>query len=161
MEAGKLRMDFEELDPSPVLAEMRDRTAVIARERGIDFEARLPGRLPKLKVDPKRLAQVLQNLCGNALHYTRKGGRVVLEAGAAPGEVTVKVSDTGIGIAPEDLPRVFERFFQAESAREVRRGGLGLGLQIVREIVEAHGGRIAVESALGRGTTFAFTLPAP
>jgi signal transduction histidine kinase len=100
---------------------------------------------------------VLENLIGNAVKFTNAGGRIT--AGAAPrdGEVLFWVEDTGAGIAAEEMPHVFDRFWQAQ---KTRRGGAGLGLQIVKGIVEAHDGRIWVESKVGVGTTFYFTLPA-
>ena len=92
--------------------------------------------------------------------YTPPGGQVVLQANAVPGGLSVKVSDTGPGIAEADMPRIFERFYRGEASRSRATGGSGLGLAIVKGIVEAHGGSVGVETAPGRGTTFSFVLPA-
>lgn len=102
------------------------------------------------------MAQVLSNLCGNALKFTPSGGRVRLRAEAGEHELRIAVEDTGAGIAPEHLAHIFDRFWQAKRAS---RASAGLGLAIAKSIVEAHGGRIWVESTVGRGTCFAFTLP--
>ena len=106
--------------------------------------------------DRGRIAQVFSNLVGNALEFTPKGGRIDLQGKVVEGEVTFSVADTGSGIPAEDVPRLFDRFWQAQQAR---RAGAGLGLYITTGIVEAHGGRLWVESTVGRGTTFFFTLP--
>jgi signal transduction histidine kinase len=102
---------------------------------------------------------VLQNLCSNGVNYTPASGRVRLSAEVVDGAVKLSVQDSGIGIAPQDLPKIFNRFFQAENATKHRGGGFGLGLKIAREIVEAHAGRIEVTSVLGQGSTFFFTVP--
>jgi signal transduction histidine kinase len=128
-----------------------------ADERHVRIELRVPSDLPWVSLDEARIHQVVQNLAVNAIAHAPDGGRVVIEArpdGAA--FVRVTVSDDGPGIAPEDIPHVFERYWKKDP-RE--RTGTGLGLFIVKGIVEAHGGTIAVESEVGRGTTFAFTLP--
>ena len=106
--------------------------------------------------DRDRLLQVFQNLIGNAIKFTDAGGRITVSAASTDHEVVFQVADTGCGIAPEDLPRVFDRFWQATRAGYQ---GAGLGLPITKGIVETHGGRIWVESSEGRGTTFSFTIP--
>jgi signal transduction histidine kinase len=106
--------------------------------------------------DHDRVLQVVFNLLGNAFKHTPAGGRVTLSAGPGPGQVVITVADTGDGIAPEDLARIFDRYWQARSHG---RSGAGLGLTIVRGIVEAHGGRVWVESEAGKGSAFHFTLP--
>jgi two-component system phosphate regulon sensor histidine kinase PhoR len=109
--------------------------------------------------DRDRLAQVLTNLLDNAIKFTAEDGRIDVGWRALDGEVEITVSDTGPGIAPADLPRIFERFYKADHARPATHGGSGLGLAIAKHIVEAHGGRIRVASTPGAGTTFIFTLP--
>ncbi|MCS6861247.1 MAG: ATP-binding protein, partial [Abditibacteriales bacterium] len=99
------------------------------------------------------------NLLDNALHYTPAGGAVTISAVEQNGFIEVAVEDTGIGIPPADLPRIFERFYRVDKARSRERGGSGLGLAIVKHIVEAHGGRVSVQSEVGKGTRFTFTLP--
>ena len=112
--------------------------------------------MPRAPADASRVAQVLSNLLANALKFTPKGGVVRLSAAQLGSEIVVSVADTGVGIAPEDVAHVFDRFWQAKRAS---RAGAGLGLSIAKSIVEAHGGRIWVDSTEGSGTTFQFTLP--
>jgi histidine kinase len=129
-------------------------------DKGVEMGVQIAsGPLPVL-TDPDRIGQVLTNLLGNALQYTPAGGRVEIRAGRANGTVAIAVADTGIGIAPEHLPHVFERFYRADRSRARTSGGSGIGLTITRHLVEAHGGSIGAESAgLGRGSTFTVTLP--
>jgi signal transduction histidine kinase len=110
--------------------------------------------------DPDALRQVLTNLFDNALRHTPTGGEIAVRAGAALDGVTIAVADTGSGIAPQHLPRIFERFYRADASRSRAQGGTGLGLAIVKHLVEAHGGRVAAESTLGRGTTIRLFFPA-
>jgi signal transduction histidine kinase len=112
--------------------------------------------LPAVWVDRERLQQVLENLIGNAITFTRAGGAITVGATPLGRELRCWIADTGAGIAAEEVPRVFDRFYQA---RRPGRHGAGLGLAIAKGIVEAHGGRIWVESTPGRGSTFSFTLP--
>ena len=129
----------------------------VADDRGIRLEARLPEPLPPpVAADADRVRQVFSNLIGNALKFTPEGGRITVTVARAGDDVVFGVEDTGPGIAPEDLPRVFDRFWQA---RRHGSHGIGLGLAIARGLVEAHGGRVEVESEVGRGSRFLFTLP--
>lgn len=133
--------------------------AVPAFDRaGIDVAAEVPASLPA-RADPDHLKQVLDNLLSNAVRYTPAGGRVTVRAERRPGDVLVTVANTGEGIPPEDLPRVFERFYRVEKSRDRARGGAGIGLAIVKQLVEAGGGRVGAESADGL-TRFWFSLPA-
>lgn len=116
--------------------------------------------LPLVEVDVERIAQVLGNLVSNALRYTPSGGEIRLSAQREDGGVSLQVTDTGMGIAVEDLPYLFERSFRRDKARQQPSGESGLGLAIAKSLVEAHGGTISVESALGTGTTFRIHLPA-
>ena len=159
IESGKLRVNVSELDLASVVADVRARVQVPAEKRRIALNVTVPPSLPPLSGDPLRVGQVIQNLCTNAVQYTPEGGAMFLSVSVAPAHVAVSVRDTGIGISKEDLPRIFERFFQASNAVEMRRAGFGLGLKISQEIVRAHGGTIGVASELGKGSTFAFTLP--
>ncbi|MDE2236613.1 MAG: hybrid sensor histidine kinase/response regulator [Elusimicrobia bacterium] len=161
IESGKLRVNMEALDLPQVLSEVRARIEVVARQRKIHFSVACPEILPPLSGDPARLGQVVQNLCTNAIQYTKEGGRVTVQVSLGPDKVTVGVQDTGIGISKQDLPRIFERFFQSQEAQSMRKAGFGLGLKIAREIVQMHGGEMGVESELGVGSRFFFTLPIP
>jgi signal transduction histidine kinase len=125
-------------------------------QRSIDLDVDIASDLPTVNVDDRRIVQVLTNLMGNAVKFTDPGGRIVVRATSTPTGVVVTVEDTGIGIDPEAQPRIFDRFWQAQSTP---RRGSGLGLAIARGIVEAHGGRIWVESQPGQGSLFSFSLP--
>ncbi|MDP4198529.1 MAG: ATP-binding protein [Bacteroidota bacterium] len=162
----QLPLDREELGLYDYLSALGEDGAILAEERGLtlnyDFD---PGaRYIRVYVDPTRLYQVVMNLLDNALKYTPKGGSVTLFLRRRDMNVEFGVSDTGIGIAAEDLPKIFRRFFRTDEARtgphDDTARSLGLGLAIVKSVVEAHGGTIAVESQLGRGTRFTITMPA-
>jgi len=114
----------------------------------------LPADLPVVTIDPLRIREVLINLLSNALRFTPPGGVVSIDARVDDGAVAVAVRDSGPGIAPEDLPKIFDRFYKGKASR-----GSGLGLTIARNLVTAHGGSIRAESAPGAGTTLSFTLP--
>jgi len=141
----------------------------LARALLADMEPRLKERSLEASVsdsgaalawaDRRAVDQVLSNLLDNALKYTDPGGRITVGVEARPEAVRVSVSDTGIGIAPEHRPRIFERFYRVDKARSRALGGTGLGLSIVRNLVQAMGGEVSVESEPGRGSTFRFTLP--
>jgi signal transduction histidine kinase len=131
-----------------------------ARERGVHFIVEVAPEAETAVADPDALRQILTNLFDNALRHTPAGGEIAVRAGAAPDGVMIAVSDTGAGMAPEHLPRIFERFYRADASRSRAQGGTGLGLAIVKHLVEAHGGRVAAESALGRGTTIRLFFPA-
>lgn len=158
-EAGQLRLHPEPVDLRQLIEEVADEVALQAAEKGIEVEIRLPEALPIVRADPLRLRQVLINLLANAVRYTPPGGRITVEASDRGDAVRVDVRDTGVGIAPEDLPYVFDRFYRAEKSRTRSDGGSGLGLAIVKSLVEAHGGQVGVESAPGKGARFFFTLP--
>ncbi len=130
-----------------------------AAERNVTFEA-TGAEDQLLSADPEALRQILSNLFDNALRHTPAGGRISLEVSRADGMVQIAVRDTGSGIPAEHVPRVFERFYRADPARSRDQGGTGLGLSIVKHMVDAHGGRVDLESAVGRGTTVRVTLPA-
>jgi two-component system sensor histidine kinase BaeS len=112
-----------------------------------------------VSADVRRVGQVLRNLLANALAYTPAGGRITVSADVAGGALTVQVDDTGPGIAPEHVPNLFERFYRVDSSRARATGGAGIGLSIVKQLVEAHGGVVGVRSVVGHGSTFSFTLP--
>ncbi len=161
IESGKLRVEIGDMDLAQVITEVKSRIDVVAQRKQIQFSSSLPPALPPMKGDPNRIGQVIQNLCTNAVQYTKEGGKVTIETTLQPDWVTVGVRDTGIGISKEDLPRVWERFFQTKEAQTMRKAGFGLGLKIAREIVQMHGGDMGIESELGVGSFFFFKLPVP
>ncbi len=156
-EAGKLPLRQEPVLLDAVLADVLREMQVVARQKGITLEVKAD-RPVQVRGDPDRLKQVLINLVGNAVKYTPKGGKVALMLGEENGRAVCRVSDTGPGIPPEDLPHVFERFYRADKARS-RGHGFGLGLSIAYWIVKHHGGWIEVASKVGEGTTFTVYLP--
>ncbi|MEW5867078.1 MAG: two-component system histidine kinase PnpS, partial [Bacillota bacterium] len=130
-----------------------------AEARNIRIDVEIEPDFPRVPGDEDLLVQVFVNLLDNAVKYTQEGGSVKVSASRDDGTTRVDVSDTGIGIAPEHLPRVFERFYRIDKARSRQLGGTGLGLSIVKHIVERHGGTVSVSSTPGKGSTFSFTLP--
>jgi len=129
-----------------------------AQTKGLNFEVRIQDR-PEILADEEHLKQLWTNLISNGIRYTPSGGDVVVTLEERDGQVVGSVSDTGIGIAPDDLPRIFDEFFRTRQAKEMEEHGTGLGLPIVKEIVERYGGTIDVDSTLGEGTTFRFSIP--
>jgi signal transduction histidine kinase len=128
--------------------------------KGVTLESHVGQDLPQLWADPERMGQVLGNLLDNALRHTQPNGRVRVIATSADDSLTIAVSDTGDGVAAEHLPRLFERFYRVDAARDRKHGGAGIGLSIAKALVEAHGGQIVASSdGLGSGSTFSITLP--
>src|SRR6202011_2921393 len=128
--------------------------------KGVTLESHVGPNLPQLWADPERMGQVLGNLLDNALRHTQPNGCVRVIATAADDSLTIAVSDTGDGVAAEHLPRLFERFYRVDAARDRKHGGAGIGLSIAKALVEAQGGQIAASSdGLGTGSTFRITLP--
>jgi signal transduction histidine kinase len=160
MEAGKLAVDRIDVPTKELVAESIAAHEELASAAGIELRLAIEHDLPDVRADRDRLLQVLQNLIGNAIKFTPQGGCVTVGAAASEGTVTFWVKDDGSGISAEDLPHVFDRFWQARMGRRQGRKGAGLGLPIAKGIVEAHGGRLTVESTPGRGTSFSFTIPA-
>jgi signal transduction histidine kinase len=155
LEAGQLRFEPTDVSTEALLAECTSAQRPLAMAASIELRLDAPRDLPHVWVDHDRLLQILENLIGNALKFTPRGGRVTVGACPHGDDVEFWVSDTGRGIAPEDQPHVFDRFWQA---RRDPHAGAGLGLPIVKGLVEVHGGRIWVESSQGHGSTFFFTL---
>ncbi len=158
--SGKLRLQVQPADLAKVVAQSVETVQAAADAKDVRLRARVPDALPPLAIDPDRLQQALWNLLSNAVKFTPAGGEVDVHVRAAVGRVDIVVRDTGIGIAPEMLSRVFERFRQADSRYAREHGGLGLGLAIARHLVEMHGGRLtAASDGVGRGATFTIQLP--
>jgi signal transduction histidine kinase len=158
-EAGGLTLERQPVALSDVVDGAIGAARPRAEAEGIALRADLSEDLPLVDVDPRRIGQVLRNLLDNGLTHTGPGGEIVVGARTGDEWVEVGVRDTGAGIAAEDLPHVFDRFYRADRSRSRATGGAGLGLAIVKQLVEAHGGRIEVQSELGQGTRFTFTLP--
>jgi two-component system, OmpR family, sensor kinase len=161
-DAGRLRLELRPTDASRVIRDTLDKMALAAQDRQVTVTAQLPESLPTVLADPDRVAQVLRNLLLNALEHTPAGGAVTVAAHPAGTALEVSVADTGVGIAPEHLPHVFERFWRADPSRtrgDRLAGGTGIGLSVAQSLVAAQGGRVWVESTLGKGTVFHFTLP--
>lgn len=157
-EAGRLELHRQPTDLGQLVEGLVATYQTEAAERGITMTVEAPSDLPTLDLDPDRIAQVLANLLTNALKFTPQGGRVAVRVAVESTHAALSVSDTGTGIPPEALPRLFDRFYQGNYGQG-RKPGLGLGLAIVRALVEAHGGRVAVESRPGIGSTFTVLLP--
>jgi two-component system phosphate regulon sensor histidine kinase PhoR len=157
IESGRFSLDFRPVSPRTLLDSAGKRMLLQAERAGLQLRVDCAEDLPKLQMDMQRIEQVLVNLIHNAVKFTRPGGEILLFAEAAPGEVRFAVRDTGIGIPDEDVSRIFERFYRVDKSRT--GSGTGLGLSIAKHIVEAHQGRIWVESLEGQGSTFIFTLP--
>ncbi len=158
-DAGELTLNRRAVDPLALLERTALAYVVQAEEHGIALELASATEMPSISVDTDRLTQVLNNLVSNALRYTERG-TIRLGATAAAGWVRLTIADTGRGIAPEDLPLIFDRFYRGDKSRQrIDSNASGLGLAIARAIVEAHGGTLSVASTMGQGTTFTVALP--
>lgn len=158
LDAGKTGRKYTAVNVRKVAEEVVDNLADQIRQRGVYVSLDVPESVT-LRADSLHISQVLQNLVDNAVKYTRSGGTIGIAVLESENEVTLKVQDTGIGIPPGDLDRVFERFYRVDKARSRQLGGTGLGLSIVKDIVELYDGRIIVESEVGKGSTFTVVLP--
>lgn len=158
-EAGELYLDKQPENIDIIIDRAITPMRSHVQDRHIELHVNRPAKLPTIQMDADRIVQVLGNLVSNALRYTPEGGTITVTVGRDEQMVRVDVMDTGPGIAPEELPHVFERFWRADRTRQRQSGGTGLGLAIAKNIVEAHGGEIGIESCLGRGTTLTFSLP--
>ncbi|HVU11494.1 MAG TPA: HAMP domain-containing sensor histidine kinase [Phototrophicaceae bacterium] len=157
---GELKLNFQELDLDLLIEEAYREAKILAKDR--DLKINVSGFEPvRIKGDPDRLKQVLFNLINNAIKFTPDGGQITLSLRKTEADAVIQVQDSGIGISPEDLQRIFDRFYQADASRTrmTSAEGAGLGLSIAQWIVQAHGGKIQVESEVGEGTTFTVTLP--
>lgn len=159
-EAGGGRLELRRINIRDFLAELTDGFRVLAFQNGIDFAVDVADDTPvNIEGDADRLNEVLGNILSNAFKFTESGGRISLDARREGAGLMVAVRDTGVGIPPDKLPKIFEKFYQVDNTAQPRQAGSGLGLAIAREIVEAHGGTITAESGVGKGTVFCVTLP--
>jgi len=158
-ESGELPLRREEVPLAPLVSQVLSEIDVARSEHGVVVESDVPHDLPPVEADRERVHQVLFNLVDNAVRFTPTGGAVTVSAWRHNGSVEIRVADTGVGIAPEHLPRLFERFYRVDPARSREDGGTGIGLAIARSVVEAHGGHIHAESEMGNGSVFTFDLP--
>ena len=158
-ESGQLRLDRTSVDLVPFLTQAVAAHQDQAQQRGVSLS--LTASLPATPVqaDPQRLGQVVGNLLSNALRHTPPGGAITLAVEQDGPWAVVSVADTGSGIPPEDLPRVFDRFYRGDPSRSRATGRSGLGLSIVKGLVEMHGGQVWAESTPGQGARFSFSLP--
>ena len=156
LEAGRLSIEHARVDTARLLADVVEAQKPLAVSEKLELRLETSESVPDVNGDRDRIVQVLENLIGNAIKFTEPGGRVTVGAAPNQHEVVFRISDTGAGIPAEDVPRLFDRFWQA---RPGAHHGAGLGLPIVKGIVETHGGRVWVESAPGQGSTFFFTIP--
>jgi two-component system phosphate regulon sensor histidine kinase PhoR len=159
IEAGKLEIEFSPVGLTELIEGCAETTLLKASRKQITLEIEIPPGLPAVRGDASLLRDVLQNLLDNAIQYTPAGGRIRVNATAGVREAVITVADTGIGIPLAEQERIFERFYRADAARSREAGGTGLGLSIAKHIVEAHGGRLWVESTVGSGSRFSLSIP--
>ena len=158
-DSGKADLHFEKFSFSLSVKNVYEAMLMEAKKNGLEMSLEIEENLPDITGDRSRIEQVLLNIISNAVRYTPEGGRISVRAGRGDGTVWMEVADTGIGIPPEDLPRIFDRFYRVDKARSRASGGTGLGLSIAKDIVVRHSGNISVESTVGKGTTMTVTLP--
>ncbi len=160
-EAGQLRLNLEPADIAELINAEMALFQARCREKNVALTAEVSNGLPVVKIDRDRIRQVLHNLLENALRFTPAGGAIKVSAGLdSSSQVHISVADTGMGIESSDLPFVFDHFYKADKSRHRGYGGAGIGLALVKKYVELHGGSVNVESEVGRGSKFGFTLPA-
>lgn len=160
VEAGAISLKLASCDIIPLIKSVAERLHPQFDDKGVSLEVDLPPVLPQISIDEDRISQVMINLLGNALQYTPEGGKVTLIARQSGNEILIQVNDTGIGIPAEQLAYLFNRFYRVDKSRSRAGGGSGIGLTIAKHLVEAHGGRIWVESeGPGKGSSFSYSLP--
>jgi len=158
MESDELVLDLQPTSFMPLITDTVDRLRLLAEQYKITLKLDAPAELPSIQGNAGKLERVLDNLLDNALKYTPEGGLITIAVRQVNGQIEVRVTDSGPGIPPEYRERIFDRFTRVPGY-EGRRRGLGWGLAFCRSVIEAHGGRIWLESEIGQGSTFAFTIP--
>lgn len=161
IETGKDQLSLEVIDIADIIASVESTIAPLAKNKGLSFSAQIAPNIPLTKADPEKIRRVVENLVGNAVKFTEKGGKVeiLVEYDAQNNEIIITVNDTGIGIKEEHRKMIFEKFTQADSSSSRKHGGSGLGLSLAKELIELHQGWIKVESKYGEGSTFIVGLP--
>ena len=157
IESGRVPLEKRWVKPQELIDAACERMTLQAQRAGLTVNLNYAAKLPNVYVDKARLESVLVNLLHNAIKFTRPGGGITLSAYRSLNTIVFSVEDTGVGIPPKDLARVFERFYKSDRSRSER--GTGLGLSIARHLVEAHGGKIWAESQVNQGSTFSFSIP--
>ena len=159
IEAGQLQLEIQPITVANIVEPCIETTRVKAAQKGLTLEVQCAPDSPTLKGDIRSLQGVLQEILDNAVRYSSEGGRIRIHTAVQESQAVISVSDTGIGIPKADQDRIFERFYRTDPARSRESGGTGLGLSIAKHLIETHGGRIKVESEVGRGSTFYIYLP--
>ena len=159
LEAGERNLNYEEIDIASLIGEVRMSLLSPASNKKISVEVKVDTSLENIRADRTKLRQILYNLMSNAIKFTPEKGRVTVSACKKEGMLEIKVSDNGIGLSKEDNEKIFMPFIQADSSTARGYGGAGLGLYIVKNFIDLHGGKIWVDSEVGKGSTFIFTLP--
>ena len=159
LESNEANLQLSEIHVRDFLEEVTRDWAKRFAAKNLRLELQVPDDFPVLRVDERRLEQVVHNLLDNAVNYSHPNSQILIQGSAPDQEIVLSVSDQGVGIAPADLPRIFERFYRADRARSRELGGTGLGLSIVKHIAQLHCGRVEAESTLGQGTTIRVILP--
>ncbi len=159
IESGTFMIRPEAFAPGAVIARNCELLRLKAREACLDLNIQLPADLPEIVADRRALSQIMLNLLSNAIKFTNPGGRVAVKASIHDGALQIMVTDTGLGIAAADLPRIGDPFFQARGTYDRRHDGTGLGLSIVKGLVALHGGTVGIRSRVGEGTCVTVTLP--
>lgn len=165
-ESGQLKLELQPADMVKLVQSKLTQFEVSAHQKNIQLNLESPSNLPEIKIDSRRMEQIISNLLSNAIRHTPAGGKITVSlmmqnvrSHDQDNHLIISVADTGEGIPSEHLPHLFERFYRVENSRSRSEGGAGLGLAIVKQMVEAHGGQVWVESQSGKGSTFSFKLP--
>jgi PAS domain S-box-containing protein len=159
MELGSLSLNKQVTDLTRMLNEVLAKVRPQMAEKGLTFEVAFPEKMPEPELDKDKIAAVLVNLLGNAVKYTPEQGSVIFRVNITDKQIELSIQDTGVGIAPDELPKVFEKFFRSQDPRVQEQTGTGLGLALAHEVVRLHGGKIEIESEINKGSTFTVLLP--
>ncbi len=159
MELGSLSLNKQVTDLTRMLNEVLAKVRPQMTEKGLTFEVAFPEKMPEPELDKDKIAAVLVNLLGNAVKYTPEQGTVIFRVNITDKQIELSIEDTGVGIAPDELPKVFEKFFRSQDPRVQEQTGTGLGLALANEVVRLHGGKIEIESEINKGSTFTVLLP--